>query len=326
MERAESFFRYWGKADANYEGAAKWHPFAYHSLDVAAVADAFWASCPAVRRAFITSFAGNEDRALRAWILFFVALHDLGKLHALFQIKAPDALAAAWPGINTKNIRTRRPYDHGCEGFAQADAEIADWIGTRQRASVDALSDWLGAVTGHHGSICHRDQDNIIRGYAAEEIRRHDAAARRAWVEKAAELFLAPAGLTLADLSPTGNAAARNLLAGFCSLCDWIGSNATLFGYKPLKRTPEEYLAWATKHLKSENALQRFGLTASVRPYGGVFALLKPNESPRGIQTLVDQLSTGSTLTIVEAPTGSGKTEAALESARSTRRCCPFYR
>jgi len=30
-------FRYWGKADPNYPGELKWHPVAYHSLDVAAV-------------------------------------------------------------------------------------------------------------------------------------------------------------------------------------------------------------------------------------------------------------------------------------------------
>ena len=26
---------YWGKADTNYSGDQKWHPLAYHSLDVA---------------------------------------------------------------------------------------------------------------------------------------------------------------------------------------------------------------------------------------------------------------------------------------------------
>jgi CRISPR-associated endonuclease/helicase Cas3 len=37
MPNNRSFFRYWGKADPNYSGEPKWHPLAYHCLDVAAV-------------------------------------------------------------------------------------------------------------------------------------------------------------------------------------------------------------------------------------------------------------------------------------------------
>ncbi|SFQ18248.1 hypothetical protein SAMN05216419_10961 [Nitrosomonas cryotolerans] len=33
----ELVFKYWGKADQNYQGKQKWHPLVYHSLDVAAV-------------------------------------------------------------------------------------------------------------------------------------------------------------------------------------------------------------------------------------------------------------------------------------------------
>lgn len=31
-------FKYWGKADDKYPAEPKWHPLAYHCLDVAAVA------------------------------------------------------------------------------------------------------------------------------------------------------------------------------------------------------------------------------------------------------------------------------------------------
>ncbi len=228
MKDAAAFFRYWGKADPSSEGECKWHPFAYHSLDVAAVSAALWVAAPAIRRSFRAGFQKGSEETLRAWVLFFVALHDLGKLHALFQIKAGDALREAWPAIDSGNIRPR-PYDHGCDGFAQADDEVPDWIGTTRRdARTDTFRDWLGAVAGHHGSICRPDPDKVIRGYAAAEIRDHDVTARRGWVEKAAELFLAPAGLTLADIPPSGSKGAMNLLAGFCSLCDWIGSNTTL--------------------------------------------------------------------------------------------------
>lgn len=35
--RTNSYFRYWGKADPNYPGESKWHPLAYHCLDIASV-------------------------------------------------------------------------------------------------------------------------------------------------------------------------------------------------------------------------------------------------------------------------------------------------
>lgn len=37
----EALLHYWGKADPAYAGEQKWHPLAYHCLDVAAVA-AMW--------------------------------------------------------------------------------------------------------------------------------------------------------------------------------------------------------------------------------------------------------------------------------------------
>jgi len=316
MDVSSACFRYWGKADPDYSGEPKWHPFVYHSLDVATVASAFWACSPSVRRAFRTALGASSDEALRAWVLFFVALHDIGKLHALFQIKAPETLKATWPGIEPNGIR-RRPYDHGCNGFVQVDEEdeIADWIGTDQRKPVIAFRNWLAAVAGHHGSICQPDPIKHIREYAVEDIVRHDAGARREWVEEAARLFLAPVGLTLGDAPPKCSVAARSLVAGFCSLCDWIGSNAELFEYRLPSKKPAEYLGWAEAHLAREDALERFGLTASVLSYEGVAALLRGDERPRGIQTLIDGLPMAGGLTIVEAPTGSGKTEAALAHA-----------
>lgn len=47
----------------------------------------------------------------------------------------------------------------------------------------------------------------------------------------------------------------------------------------------------------------------------GLAELLKDDERPRGVQTMVERFPLSDSLTIVEAPTGSGKTEAALAYA-----------
>lgn len=90
-------FDYWGKADPNYPGEQKWHPLVYHSLDVAAVAASWWDADLVIQRVFLAAFGCSQiqKNKLRAWIIFFTALHDLGKFDVRFQLKAPNVLAAA---------------------------------------------------------------------------------------------------------------------------------------------------------------------------------------------------------------------------------------
>ncbi len=101
-----SMFRYWGKADPNYPGEPKWHPLVYHCLDVAAVAGAWWDTSPAIQRSFLAAFGSVNlmPHQLRAWVLFFVALHDLGKFDVRFQLKAEDALRQAWPDLDFPRV------------------------------------------------------------------------------------------------------------------------------------------------------------------------------------------------------------------------------
>lgn len=78
--------RYWGKADEKYVGPQTWHPLAYHSLDVAAVAESWWMAYPPLQRNFLAAFAceTSPGKKLRAWVQFFVALHDLGEFDLRF--------------------------------------------------------------------------------------------------------------------------------------------------------------------------------------------------------------------------------------------------
>jgi CRISPR-associated endonuclease/helicase Cas3 len=105
------------------------------------------------------------------------------------------------------------------------------------------------------------------------------------------------------------------LLAGFCAVCDWIGSNTNVFKYQSPDTALADYFAASVGKAQADDVLKRFGLLAKAVGYEGVSALLKPEEFPRGVQVLVDDLPTTPGLTLIEAPTGSGKTEAALAYA-----------
>ncbi|MEA1050879.1 CRISPR-associated helicase/endonuclease Cas3 [Lamprobacter modestohalophilus] len=319
------FRSYWAKAKPNDEGEAGWHPFAYHSLDVAAVAAALWDQSPAIRHSFRVAFgaAGLDSEAtLRAWVLFFVALHDIGKLHALFQILAPNAVAECWPELTAETVfkQTDR-YDHGLDGLVSVQSEIADWTGAGDRQIRKGFKPWLGAVMGHHGDlpVSADAWPTSVRTpkhrYAQPAVLQRDRQARHDWVRVAGELFLQPVGLSLADQPPTPDVAAHRLLAGFCSLCDWIGSNTDYFPYARWRLTPEAYFQAQLERIRQQDILRQVGLIANLESCNGLQSLLRPDEQPRGVQALVDRLDPAPTLTIVEAPTGSGKTEAALAHA-----------
>ncbi|HMY59403.1 MAG TPA: CRISPR-associated endonuclease Cas3'', partial [Pseudomonadota bacterium] len=231
---------YWGKADPKCPGAPKWHPLAYHSLDVAAVAASWWDSNPALRAKFGLAFAcaTEEMLRLRAWVLFFVALHDLGKFDLRFQLKAPDALAAAWRRLDKGRDHAIpstdiHGFDHGHAGIAWAKLELASWLGKGgDEIAWPHWERWLAAVTGHHGDYCLPGMEGLEGIEADDALVEHDRDARQAFVTALAGLFLEPAGLRVQDLPPACSMPARALLAGFCASCDWLGSNAEVFGYR----------------------------------------------------------------------------------------------
>ena len=312
-------FNYWGKADPNYPGELKWHPVAYHSLDVAAVAAAWWDESPIIQRTFLTSFDWPDQEAnrLRAWVIFFVALHDLGKFDVRFQLKALEALRLAWPELSLDDVdeSLARNFDHGLTGYAWAMHELNDWAADGTASHRDDWRPWVAAVTGHHGDL---PSSNDSGGeYAEQHVMEHDRMARHAFVSALANLFLAPVNSSLKDQLPACSPSAQAWLAGFCSVCDWIGSNTEAFSYRELGAALTDYFKARAGEVKSEGWLHRFGLLSEAGAYGGVSALLDQGagESPRGVQVLVDDLPHTPGLTLIEAPTGSGKTEAALAYA-----------
>lgn len=319
---AESSSTYWGKADPHYYGEPKWHPLAHHMLDVAAVAAVWWDADPALRGRFLAAFPGEAESRLRAWVLFFVALHDLGKADIRFQLKAPDALAAAWGVIVQGDDHEIPPqeissFDHGLAGMAWTALEYRSWLGTSDSELTvwSRWDNWLAAVTGHHGDFPSPRYEGLQDIEADPTLIDHDRTARHALVAAFESLFLKLAGLNLQTLPPPCSNPARALLAGFCASCDWLGSNTDEFAYRAPSQALPDYLCERLAHIESSRMLERYGLLAASQSYAGLPALLASTEFPRGIQTLIDDLPTSVGLTLIEAPTGSGKTEAALAHA-----------
>ncbi|MFO1372740.1 MAG: CRISPR-associated endonuclease Cas3'' [Candidatus Competibacteraceae bacterium] len=198
------FYRYWGKTHGD-----DYHLLVYHTLDVAAVGMAWWDTCPAIRRAFAQAFhiVGSETGQLRAWVLFFLALHDLGKLDVRFQLKAPDTLQRLWPQFDLDDVDepkgTISGFDHGASGFDWAIRECIDWFGEIENPEElgNYWRPWLAAVTGHHGDLSSCRPD-FRAPEAEDEIVEHDRQARRDFINAVADLFLKREGLGLTSHAP----------------------------------------------------------------------------------------------------------------------------
>jgi len=311
---------YWGKADRNDAGEPTWHPLVWHCLDVAAVGQVWLELSPALCAAFRTAFSpsASDNTPILDWLPFFVATHDLGKFDIRFQLKAPDTLAACWPDFDfdEADASQAKGYDHGKCGLAWGFSECTAWAEASVYDYADAWKPWLQAVTGHHGEWAQPIPE-ATWPEAADNLIEHDRLARREFVQSLAELFLTHQGLSLADLPPPCSTAAQHLLAGFCSVCDWIGSNTEVSPYAALAPDAmlKNYLDARIRDISAQGWLKRFGLLRQAQPYAGLEALLHAGDAPRGVQTRVQDLPLQPGLTLIEAPTGSGKTEAALAHA-----------
>ena len=312
-------FEYWGKAAKAFPPIRGqipgWHLLPYHCLDVAAVALAWFDASSAVRRMMRESCRCGDDKMLRSWLGFFCALHDLGKFDLRFQLKAKEVWKCLNPaepsslaGLTDGDVRD---FDHGRQGYAMLAGEVEACLGRRlPRAARRAWLDWGAAVTGHHGEIPRGVPAGGI-GYLPEPYLSRDSAARCGWIGMVARLM----EVDLSGDPPLLDEYGQTLVAGLCSVSDWLGSNQECFDFDASPGGLEAYLQSAVAKIGQMRLLESVGLRAAVHEFDFGKLLPKEASSPSQVQQLVGELDGQTGLTLIEAPTGSGKTEAALALA-----------
>ena len=303
----DSMYKYWSKAEEPIETAH--HLFPYHCLDVAAVANQWWKQSPAIRRSF-TQETGQTEKQTHAWVMFFIALHDFGKLDIRFQMKVPKLAKGNYGSELPKNSESKNYY-HGEQGYTWLVQESASYFEGIDCEPQRWLQNWFASTAGHHGQIPTNTEPNRP-AFVPEYIIEQDRIAREEWIRDLAKLFLHPAGLKFEDI-PTEKPPV--LLAGFCSVCDWLGSNKQYFGFQNASQKIQSLNDYfIDRENEAHQVLQDFGLLTEIKTNGGMNAIY-PKYTPRNIQVLIDDLAVQQSLIIIEADTGSGKTEAALAYA-----------
>lgn len=306
----------WAKS---LDDGLSWMPLWRHLDDTAAVADQLWSTrlSTSQRQLLATDF-GSEDVARRIAI-WLANVHDIGKASAAFALQVPQlrfAMESAGYGFHSITEDERRAAPHGLVGKLA----IEEWFAQKgvRTATARVLATIVG---GHHGVF-----PEVPLGLARRPIAVQGESAE--WAEVRFELLERAARVAGLDFSLVQGRslgqASQVILAGFLIQCDWIASNAEYFPLGARGAAVDWMAGGATRRAKQAiEAIDlpapwcpeaqtideawfrnRFGLPSDAVPRPSQLALIRAAES-----------CTAPSLLILEAPTGEGKTEAALAAA-----------
>ncbi len=254
-------FNYWGKADPAYPLEPKWHPLAYHCLDVAAVGVDYLE-----QSSLLNSCCGLlncSKQAFLSWSAFLLALHDMGKFSEAFQSQRPDLILELQKRKpNPTKIYSERHdslgfwlWGGGYEGIC---SEILPKIGiSNTKRTQESFACWMRAVTGHHGTPPKPN------GNADNFFRSEDKQAAADFVQAMAELLLTKDARCI-PTHPNFQFASEMMswwFAGVTILADWLGSNTLFFPYKNQPTKLEEY--WEYAQAQATKALAHSGVSPS---------------------------------------------------------------
>lgn len=304
--------RCWGKTVQGSTDPYEFHPALYHMLDVGHVARELLSerASPRWRRVLAGALHADAD-SLANWVPWLIAMHDIGKISAPFQ----EQSAAQKGRLRSKG------FELGGRGWGNDPKHtmVGQVFLTREFESPDLpdhLRDaWRDMLGGHHGRFAARDE--LHEAHRRLKHEPHEWAGLRAEATRTLSAFflrVSPAGWpALANVS-----AATMALTGFTVLCDWLGSDSAHFPIRPGVPLAQYAQESATR---ARAAVEAAGFLRPCRSGAPTaFASLFPElESPRPLQLAVDSIPAnalgGPCLAIIEAPTGEGKTEAALALA-----------
>ncbi len=297
----------WGKTSKYTQ---HFHPALYHMFDVAHIAQQLLSprATPRWRQVLGHTLSTNPD-ALYEWLPYLIALHDIGKLSPPFQnqnLQQKQRLEGE--GFSFGQSSTKQ--HHTIVGRLLLNDYTAEWPTNLRHAFLDMVS-------GHHGIYqpegmqAQNNFDRIQEPAEWADLRRHAMTLLKSHLCQQWPQTLP---------NPNNVSAAIAALNGFCILCDWLGSDGDYFTPKPSTPLPDYIIH--SRH-QAFARVQKAGLfQTAVSHTPATFTQLFHDftDPPRPLQQTIEQipveLMNHPTLTIIEAPTGEGKTEAALLLAR----------
>ena len=306
---------FWGKARPHFDYGPRWHPLAFHGLDVAAVGDVLLSRDRGLAQR-LSDLLGVPPEPARLLLRRLLCLHDIGKFAKRFQAKEPRLYPNCF---DDDPASLSAVYDHGAGGMRLFDADpgLFRLPGTSSSATWRPL---VSAVMGHHGAP---PEPGFAGGMATlrTEFGTAGIEAAREFARRIEVLF--PAAGDLLVLERRRVAPASYAVAGFAVLADWIGSSQDWFPYRPPSSDLEAY--WRNTREHAVRAVDEAGVaptevSSSLLDYVDLIGE-KVTPSPMQEWARTVELPAGPGLFLIEDETGSGKTEAALMLAHRLLTC-----
>lgn len=306
----------WAKADK--QDKSKVHRLVYHLIDVGQVALVMWnqAIDAGTKRQFCSWLNCDEGTAGKT-LAFLISLHDLGKASPSFQVKfAPMIGELRRAGFSLPTEKSIQSSPHGVVSAWALRSLLPELIKISGRNAKMIAS----VIGGHHGSWITPSQlmpnalTSIDTGVndPGWDVARHELMKAMMQVFDPAIAFSLPE-------NPEEVNTMLTVFSGFTSVADWIGSMTEYFIYE--KRTDlslEEYAKHSAQ--AAEAALSQLGwlgwrADGTQLTFSEMFPFIqKMNTLQDKIVQTIGNVSQPA-LIILESPTGSGKTEAALYAA-----------
>lgn len=294
-------YTFWGKLERDRDGRVnRWHPLVDHCVDVAAVVEGLLAL--PLWRSRLTRLAGQElTPSICARLCVLSVLHDIGKFNLGFQARGCPELGATAGHVEQAIAALFHP-------IFEPLSVLNDWG--------DGVGDLLLAALGHHGRPYGIDasaskwnpqlwqsRDGFDPNAGLDDL----LSRCRRWYPLAFERD--------ADLLPA-SASFGHAFAGLVMLADWIGSNPLFFPFRT--DIGDDRMSFA--RVRARDILSDMGLDIPLlsrrdRARRAPFARVVPaHRRPRPAQSALMTLPSepAGSIALLEAETGSGKTEAAL--------------
>ena len=295
----------WAKSETK---TGEYHLLIHHLIDVAATALALWKhALSASARAQVAQWLHLGEEAAGRLVSFWTGLHDIGKASPGFQAKSSVTAALLRQTGLVETLRQPEDIPHGLVSAHVLPNLLRDM-------NPRFASKLARAVGGHHGTWPLPRELQSASRFTEENLGGQTWDQVRSDLVEALRQTVAPPDMSEVNLSQSEENALLTWLSGLISVADWIGSMSEYFPYEEQMGDLHTYAERSFQ--QAETALEQLGwldwcLTGDLLPIDMVFPTLSPNETQRAVIDMADACELPA-LIILEAPTGVGKTEAAL--------------
>lgn len=299
-------------------------PLLTHLADCAHIGGYIWDNwlSEGIKRLMAQSIPKKD--AARSLYVFLCAAHDIGKSVPVFQAKNSSHLPTDLDLRITENLTVASLPIQRFQEFAHPQV-TPHALATQLILMREGFNENIGAILGaHHGRPASSYQLSFQSIEAHPTNYHMGQSGKKAWTSVQRALIqyaLRLSGFKSANDLPTPNMPAQALLSGLLIMADWIASNERLFPYIRIEDD--------ARHLDSGRracaAWRALNLPPAWIPEN---LYIQPTElykarfcfAPRTTQMVAAELASRifqPGICIVEASTGSGKTEIALAAAEA---------